>query len=140
MIKKTMTYVDYNSVTRTEDFYFHLNKSELSKMELTAHGGYAEMIQRIVNAKDIPAIISVMEELIQKSYGVKTPDGRGFLKRKEDLELFMATEAYSDLFMELSTDEDKAAEFINGVIPADLAEEVAKQQKQGNFSIAPKNN
>lgn len=140
MIKKTMTYTDYNGVERKEDFYFHLNKSELSKMELTAQGGYAEMIQKIINAKDIPAIIQVMEDLIQKSYGVKTPDGRGFLKRKEDLELFMATEAYSDLFMELSTDEDKAAEFINGVIPADLAEEVAKQQKQGNFSIAPKNN
>ena len=121
MIKKTITYNDYNGVERTEDFHFNLNKAELMKMEMGTKGGMAEMIQRIVAAQDAPAIIAVFEDLIQRSYGVKTPDGRGFIKRASDLEEFMATEAYSILFMELATDADKAAEFVNGIVPADAA-------------------
>lgn len=121
MIKKTITYTDYNGVERTEDFYFNLNKAELMKMEMSTTGGMAEMIQRVVAAQDAPAIIAIFEDLIQRSYGVKTPDGRGFIKSRSDLEAFMSTEAYSILFMELATDADKAAEFVNGIVPADAA-------------------
>ena len=126
MIKKTMTYTDYNGNQRTEDFYFHLNKAEITKMEMSTAGGMAEKIQRIVAAQDQPAIIAVFEDLIQKSYGVKTPDGKGFVKRKEDLEAFVATEAYSDLFMELATNTEAASEFVNGIVPADLAKQIDK--------------
>lgn len=125
MIKKTITYTDCNGVERTEDFYFNLTKAEVMKMEMSVSGGLAEKITRIVATQDQPAIIAVFEDLIHKSYGVKTPDGRGFTKRKEDLELFMATEAYSQLFMELATDADAAAKFINGIVPADMAKQIA---------------
>ena len=127
MIKKTFTYVDFNGNERTEDAYFNLTKAEITKMELGTKGGLAEMIQRIVAAQDTPAIIEVFEDLIKRSYGVKTPDGRGFVKRAEDLEAFMATEAYSQLFMELATDADAAAKFVNGVVPADMAKQVAAE-------------
>lgn len=119
MIKKTMTYTDFNGVERKMDAYFNLTKAEVLKMEMGVTGGLAEKIQRIVDAQDQPAIIEVFEYLIQRSYGVKGPDG-GFYKRKSDLEAFMATPAYSDLFMELATDADKAAEFVNGIVPADI--------------------
>ena len=125
MIKKTITYSDFNGNERTEDFYFNLTKAEITKMELSTKGGLAEMIQRIVAAQDTPAIIEVFEDLIKRSYGVKTPDGRGFVKRHDDLEAFMATEAYSQLFMELATDADAAAKFVNGVVPADMAKQAA---------------
>ena len=125
MIKKTITYSDYNGTERTEDFYFNLTKAEITKMELSIKGGLAEMIKRIVDAQDTPAIIEVFEDLIKRSFGVKTPDGRGFIKRAEDLESFMATEAYSQLFMELATDADAAAAFVNGVVPADMAKQAA---------------
>ena len=125
MIKKTITYSDFNGNERTEDFYFNLTKAEITKMELSTKGGLAEMIQRIVAAQDTPAIIEVFEDLIKRSYGVKTPDGRGFAKKAEDLESFMATEAYSQLFMELATDADAAAAFVNGVVPADMAKQAA---------------
>lgn len=120
MIKKTITYTDYNGVERKEDFYFHLTKAEITKMEMSTSGGLAEMINRVVAAQDQPAIIKIFEDLIQKSYGVKTPDGRGFVKRKEDLDSFISTEAYSMLFMELATDADAAAKFVNGVVPNDM--------------------
>lgn len=124
MLKKTITYTDYNGTERTKDYYFNLNKAEIMRMEMSTRGGMAERIQRIVEAQDVPSIIEVMEDLIQKSFGVKTAEG-GFIKRKEDLEAFMATEAYSELFMELATDADAAAKFINGIIPADVAKQAA---------------
>ena len=125
MIKKTISYTDYNGVERTEDFYFNLTKAEITKMELSTKGGLAEMIQRIIAAQDTPAIIEVFEDLIKRSFGVKTPDGRGFVKRPEDLEAFMSTEAYSELFMELATDADAAGKFVNGIVPANMAKQAA---------------
>lgn len=132
MYKKTITYTDYNGVERTEDFYFNLNTAELTKLELGVKGGFTEMVQRISSTQDGPAIIKCFEDLIQKSYGVKTLDGRGFRKRPEDLEDFMSTEAYSILFMELATNDAAGAEFINGVIPADLAKQVEAEKAKAN--------
>lgn len=132
MIKKTITYADFNGNERTEDFYFNLTKAEITKMELGVKGGLAEMIDRIVKAQDTPSIIEVFEDLIKRAYGVKTPDGRGFIKRTEDLEAFMATEAYSQLFMELATDADAAAKFVNGVVPADMAKQMAAEMAAKN--------
>lgn len=126
MLKKTITYTDYNNNERKEDFYFNLNKAEIMRMEMSTRGGLAERINRIVAAQDTPAIIEVFEDLIQKSYGVKDADGRGFVKKKEDLEAFMATEAYSELFMELATNADAAAEFVNGIVPGDISKQVAE--------------
>lgn len=117
MIKKTMTYTDYNGIQRTEDFYFNLTKAEVAEMEMSTAGGLAEMIQRVVDANDAPAIIKIFKELILKAYGEKSPDGKRFVKSEEISNAFAQTEAYSDLFMELATDADAAAKFVNGIIP-----------------------
>jgi hypothetical protein len=125
MLKETITYEDYNGVTRTEDHYFNLTEAELMEMEMSMNGGLAEMIKRVVAAQDTPAIIKIFEDLIKMSYGVKTPDGRGFTKKAEDLEAFITTEAYSQLFMELATDADAAADFVNGIVPVDVSQQAA---------------
>ena len=124
MIKKTINYVDYNGNERTEDHYFNLSKSEIMKMEMSVAGGFAEMIQRVVAAQDQTAIMKIFEDLIHKSYGVKTPDGKGFRKTAADLEAFVSTPAYDELFMELATNADAAANFVNGIIPADMAKQL----------------
>lgn len=118
MLKKTFTYVDYNGVERTEDHYFNLSKAELMEMELSTTGGLAEMINKIVAAQDAPAIIKMFKELVLKAYGQKSADGRRFIKSKELSDEFSQTEAYSQLFMELATDADAAAAFVNGIVPA----------------------
>ena len=120
MLKKTITYTDYNGVERTEDFFFNLTKAEIMEMEMGTTGGMAEMIQRIVDAQDAPAIIKVFKELILKAYGEKSPDGKRFMKSEEISKGFESTEAYSILFMELASDADKAAEFVNRITPADV--------------------
>ena len=120
MLKKTITYTDYNDVQRTEDFYFNLTKAELMEMELGTNGGFAEMVTKIVNAQDAPAIIKIFKDLVLKAYGEKTADGKRFVKSPEISEAFAQTEAYSILFMELATDADAAAKFVNGIVPADM--------------------
>ena len=117
MLKETMTYTDFNGIERTEDFYFNLTKTELTKMELTTAGGLAERIQKIVAAQDAPAIMEVFEDLILKAYGVKSPDGKRFEKSAELSRQFAQTAAYDQLFMKLATDADAAAKFVNGIVP-----------------------
>lgn len=123
MLKKTFTYVDYNGVERTEDHYFNLSKAELMEMELSTTGGLAEMINSIVAAQDAPAIVKVFKDLVLKAYGKKSPDGRRFIKSQELVDEFAQTEAYSQLFMELATNADAAAQFVNGIVPADTVKQ-----------------
>lgn len=120
MLKKTITYTDYNGTERTEDFYFNLTKAELMEMELSTSGGLADSIQRIVAAQDAPAIVKIFKDLVLKAYGEKSPDGKRFIKSDEIRDAFAQTEAYSNLFMELATDADAAAKFVNGIVPKDL--------------------
>lgn len=129
MLKKTITYSDYNGVERTEDFYFNLSKAEIMEMEMGTTGGLAEMITRIVAAQDTPAIIKIFKDLVLKAYGIKSPDGKRFIKSAELAEEFSQTEAYSILFMELATDADSAAKFVNGIVPADMSKQIASANK-----------
>lgn len=125
MLKKTIAYTDYNGVERKEDFYFNLTKAEILEMQMGEAGGLAEMIQRVVDAQDAPAIIKVFKDLVLKAYGEKSPDGKRFIKNEEITTAFSQTEAYSILFMELATDADAAAKFVNGIVPADVSKQAA---------------
>ena len=118
MLKKTITYTDYNGVERTEDFMFNLTKAEILEMQLTKDGGMDAAIKKIVDAKDAPEIMKVFKDLILKAYGIVSNDGRRFIKSKEISDSFAQTEAFSMLFMELATDTDAASAFVNGIVPA----------------------
>ena len=130
MLKKIITYTDYNGVERTEPFYFNLSKAELMEMELGVTGGMTEMLDKIIAAKDAPSLMKTFKEMIMKSYGIKSDDGKRLIK-SEDLSIaFTQTEAYSVLFMELITDDKAAADFVNGIIPNEIQTEVAAQTAQ----------
>lgn len=129
MLKKTVTYTDYNGNERTEDHYFNLNKAELMELEMSVDGGLTTMIKRISSALDGPSIMKVFKDILMKSYGVKSDDGRRFIKSEEISTAFSQTEAYSIIFMELITDADASAKFIEGIIPPDAAKELAKMDK-----------
>jgi hypothetical protein len=126
MYKKTITYTDYNDMDRTEDFYFNLSEVELTDMQLSVEGGLSAMIDKLVESKDMAALINILKDIIIKSYGVKSEDGRRFIKKPEYVEEFMQTPAYGALYMELATDETAAAEFINKIIPSKLTAQVDK--------------
>lgn len=138
MLKKTIKYTDYNGVERNEEFLFNLTKAELMEMEMSTTGGLAEMIQKVVDTQDAPAIIKVFKDIILKAYGEKSADGKRFIKVNDTgvpLSIgFSQTEAYSQLFMELATDAEAAANFIKGIIPADMdiSEEAIAKLQQNN--------
>jgi hypothetical protein len=104
-------------------------------MELGTVGGFADTITKIINAKDQVSLVKLFKDFICKSYGVKSPDGRRFMKSPEILAEFIETEAYSQLYMELATDADAAQKFVNGVVPADMAKAAA--ENAGNLNIIP---
>lgn len=138
MLKKTITYTDYDGNSRTEDFYFNINEAEATEMELNVNGGLTAMIHKIVAAQDSPTIIKIFKEFIFKAYGEKSLDGKRFIKSDELSTAFSQTEAYSQLFMELATSAEKAAAFMNGILPNNMKvsiEETNKESKNPNISV-----
>ena len=117
MYKKTITYTDYDGVERTEDFYFNWSKAEVAEMNLSTKGGLDVYIKRIVAAKDVPEVAALFKDIIVKSYGIKSDDGKRFIKNPEVTAEFLQTEAYSDLYWELCTNDEAASEFVNGILP-----------------------
>ena len=117
MLTKSITYTDYDGVERTENFMFNRTKAELAELNLTTEGGLQAVIQKIIDSRDIPELTKWFKKIVTMSYGEKSADGRRFIKSQELTEEFLQTEAYSELFVELITDENAAAAFINGIIP-----------------------
>lgn len=127
MLKKTVTYEDFNEVERTEDFYFHFTEAELTDMNLDENGGLAEKLQKIIDSKDLKQIKDYFKWIVLKAYGEKSEDGRRFMKSEEISKAFEETQAYSDIWMELATDEKAASDFVNGIMPKKLMTEMEKQ-------------
>jgi len=117
MLKKTISYVDFDDNKKTEDFYFNLTKAEVAEMEVSVNGGLSKMIQQIIKTEDKKEIVAILKDVILRAYGEKTLDGKRFMKTKEIRESFASTEAYSELFISLANNSEMAAEFFNGIIP-----------------------
>lgn len=126
MLKKNIKYVDYDGNDRAEDFYFNLNKAEIVELELGTTGGLTKTLEKIVQEKDNKRIVEYFKAIILKAYGEKSADGRRFIKSQELRDSFEQTEAYSELFMELSSNAKAAADFISGIVPKEAAD-AAKQ-------------
>lgn len=138
MLKKTITYTDYNGTTRKEDFYFNLTQAEVTELEVSVEGGLVEMINRIVAAQNGKVIIETFKDIILRAYGEKSPDGRRFIKNQEVRDAFAQTEAYSKLFMELATDAKAASEFVNGIVPPKTEKE-ARADQSAEAPAVPEN-
>ena len=128
MLKRPITYEDFNGETITDIYYFHLSKPELLKLQVGNSGGLNGLIQRIIETKDSEGIIAEFEKLVLMSYGQKSDDGKRFVKSDELREEFSQTAAYQHLFMEIATNEDAAVEFLKGVLPADMQDEIEKAE------------
>lgn len=144
MLKKTIEYEDFNGNTREEDFYFHLSEPELIEMEMGTAGGLVQMINKIISAQDNEKIVSIFKMLILKAYGEKSDDGRRFIKSDELSTNFSHTAAYSKLFIELASNAEEAAKFVNGIIPRELQLEDKKvpldfQKKKDNYIVEQQN-
>ena len=122
MVVEKIKYTDFNGLEREEEFMFNLTEAEITEMELTTDGGLSDSIKKIIAAQDTPQIIKVFKMLLLKSYGEKSADGRRFVKSDKLSEEFAQTNAYSQLFMKLATDDKAAVAFINGIMPDSMQE------------------
>lgn len=136
MLKKTITFTDYFGEERTQDFYFNLTKSELMEMNLSADGGVERLIEKIIQTNDRKKLVTYFKDIILKSYGEKSDDGFQFMKGEEVSKRFEQSPAYDQLFMELATNADKAADFINGIVPKEVSEQMKKQRENPNMNPA----
>jgi hypothetical protein len=133
VLKKTITYKGVDGKTEfTEDFYFHLSKAELVELETSRPGGLSEWVKRIVATEDVTEIVPEFKKLLLLTYGKRSDDGRRFIKTQQLRDEFASTEAFSELFIELCSDADKAAQFVNGIMPSGLEEQVAKMEREPN--------
>lgn len=134
MIKKTVTYTDYNGAQRTDDFWFNLSEAEIAEMEVSVSGGYLDMIKRIIKAKDVPEIAKVFKQLLIRSYGERSADGTYFYKVDQFgnplWRNLVSSAAYSKLYLELASDDKAASDFINGVMPNVDPEKRKEAQRQ----------
>lgn len=119
MLKKTIEYEDFNGVKRSEDFYFNFTKAEVMDLQFNTERktSLSDLIQEVVDSQDNARILSIFKEIVLKAYGVKSDDGRRFIKSKEIADEFAQTNAFDVLYWELATDADAAAAFVNAVIP-----------------------
>lgn len=133
MLKKTIKYEDYDGNVREEVHYFNISEAELTELQLSEKGGFAEKLQSVVESQDYSEILRIFKDLILLSYGKKSDDGKRFIKKENGIRLadeFVETEAYSTMFMELASDENAATNFIKGILPKNIAMEAEKQISQ----------
>lgn len=138
MLKETIKYTDFDGNEREEEFRFHLTKAELAEMNFSAKGGLEKMITRIINERDTTELIKIFKELLLRSYGKVSDDGRRFIKSPELRTEFEQTQAYSDLYMRFLENPDELVKFVEGIVPPDIAEEYRKTVAEGRAaSVAP---
>ena len=135
MYKTIVKFTDEEGNSKEKELRFNLTKAEIAKLQLSTEGGFDKHIQAIIDSKDNGKIIELFENLITMSYGQVDSTGE-FYKDKDAARRFLATEAYSELFMRLITDEKEQQAFFMGIIPRDLASQVEGQIKANNMSIA----
>lgn len=131
MLKRDITFEDFNGETVSETHYFNLTKSEILSLEASYSGGLEAAIQRIIDAKDSMALIAEFQKIILLAYGIKSDDGKRFIKNDTLREEFKQTAAYDVLFMELATNDKLAADFMIGIMPKDLAKAAEAKQLEG---------
>lgn len=136
MLKRDVTYEDFNGDTVTETFYFNMSKTELVELEYEYEGGFGATLEKIVQAQDNKSLISEFKKLILLSYGQKSEDGKRFIKNNELREEFAQTAAFNELFMELATDETAASTFINSIVPKDMSAVIEQEIKKSTAQIA----
>lgn len=132
MLKKTVTYEDWNGTTRTEDFYFNLTRTECMELEYSfgPNKTMSGMIQTLIDTRDMGVIISTLKEILLKAYGVKSDDGKRFIKNQDIRDSLEQSPAFDDIYMELATNSDYAADFIIGILPRGFTEGLGANPKK----------
>ena len=115
MIKQTVTYTDYDGEKVTEHLWFNLNKAELMELDKKYGGKLSNYLRRWSEKDDRTKLGVFFKDFILRSYGVKSEDGKRFVKSEEAARDFYQSIAFDTLFDIVLGDADKAKAFVDGV-------------------------
>lgn len=118
MLKRPIKYTDFNGKEVIEDFYFNLTQTELIELGLNETDTLTKAVASF-EAGNASGVVNEFKKIILAAYGVKSPDGRRFIKTAELREEFSQTAAYSALFMDIAIRDGAVDEFLQGVFPTD---------------------
>ena len=135
MLKKSITFEDFNGNKRTKEYYFNLSTAEVVEMETSVDGGYADMLKRIIAATDANNLIKEFKAFILAAIGEKSEDGEYFTKNDDIRNRFASSPAYSELFVELASNANSAAEFFIGVLPAEFGEHLREAADKASGAV-----
>lgn len=137
MIKKTITFKDFNGDSRTEDFYFNLTIDEIMELQFSEAGGLDQYINSIVQSDNNAEIYQTFKKIILKAIGKKSEDGRLFAKSEEIKNEFSQTNAFSNMLVEFMTNAEAGASFISALVPAEELEKIVSVVENDNSSTLP---
>jgi hypothetical protein len=137
MLKKTITFKDLDGNDVSEEFYFNLSKAEITEMELSMDGGFSAYLRTIIESKDGAQIMATFKKIITASVGKRSEDGRRLIKNQEVIDDFVQSDAYSVLFMELVTNAEAAASFMQNIVPSDVSDAVRKNTETSKDKEIP---
>ena len=126
MLRKEVKYKDFDGNDRKDVLWFHLNEVEITEMDLETSGGLVKYMESIIDTNDVNQLIAIFKDLLIRSYGERSMDGKHFYKDDKIRNEFVSSAAYPVLYMEMVSDADKAVEFINGIVPSNIREQMAK--------------
>lgn len=132
MLKKQVTYKDYDGNDKTTTLYFHLNKFEWLELETYTKGGLIENLKHAIETGNAKKTIDILKKIILRSYGEKDPETGSFEKSDDIAIRFSKTDAFSELFYELAYNEEAAQSFFMGLIPVELRAEAEKKMAEMN--------
>jgi hypothetical protein len=126
MLRKEVEYKDFDGNDRKDVLWFHLNEVEITEMDLETSGGLVKYMESIIDTNDVNQLITIFKDLLIRSYGERSMDGKHFYKDDKIRNEFVSSAAYPVLYMEMVSDADKTVEFINGIVPSNIREQMAK--------------
>lgn len=126
MLRKEVEYKDFDGNDRKDVLWFHLNEVEITEMDLETSGGLVKYMESIIDKNDVNQLITIFKDLLIRSYGERSMDGKHFYKDDKIRNEFVSSAAYPVLYMEMVSDADKAVEFINGIVPSNIREQMTK--------------
>jgi hypothetical protein len=116
MIKKEIHFTDFDGNNQVEEAYFNLTEPEIVRLDAKFVGGLDAFTKNIDPVNRPEEVVDLFEDVLSSSYGVKSEDGRRFVKDPVVVGQFLDSAAYSALFMELLGDAEAAAAFMEGVL------------------------
>lgn len=139
MLKHECTYKDFNGNEVTDVLYFHLSMPEIIEMEVEKPGGLKAIVEQMIDTKNYRDLVQLFKDLLLRSYGRKSEDGKRFIKTEEDRLNFSQSAAYNKMYLDLATDAAFGAKFITGLMPAEMSEEVNKLLTAQALGVVPNN-